>query len=57
MESFNVSQEIDLSYIEEKIEKSIEEKKKLKKASVNHPVIKRRKENTSNDRKVSCCKN
>lgn len=55
MESFDVSQEIDLSYIEEKIGKSLEEKKRLKKASVNHPVVKRRKEKSLKDRKVTCC--
>jgi len=56
METFDVSQEIDLSYMEEKIEKSLAATKteKLKTRTVSHPPVKCRKEKVSEEKESVC---
>lgn len=55
VESFNVSQEIDLSFIEEKIEKAVSEKKSLKKKNVvKHSQLKHKTDKKLKGKEISC---
>ena len=52
METFELSQEIDLSYIEKEIEKRLEKKQtENSKKIINHPAIRNRKEKAVQERK------
>ncbi|MBP0978192.1 MAG: hypothetical protein J6W65_04510 [Oscillospiraceae bacterium] len=55
METFDVSQDIDLSYMEEKIEKSLAMKqaKSEMKKMINHPPLKHRMEKAVKEKKPS----
>ena len=53
METFELSQDIDLSYIESQIEKKLAEKQNenMKKV-INHPAVRNRKEKAVQERKT-----